>query len=87
MGGVSLLTPLWEVREGAILGGPDRPLLSHPAPASQLRDSGTGSGSAEARPHPQPSRRAWGEGKGQAPPAHLLTVKCGHLPSRSSAST
>lgn len=30
--------------------------------------------------------RALGEA-GQAPLAHLLPVKCGHLPSRSSAST
>ena len=33
-----------------------------------------------------PTPGALGEGKGRAPPAHLLTVKCGHLPSRFNAS-
>ena len=35
---------------------------------------------------PTPTPGALGEGKGRAPPAHLLTVKCGHLPSRFNAS-
>lgn len=95
-----LLKPLWEeVKKGAILGGPREapqkegaalgPLLSHPArgwAASQLRGFRDWAESGEVRPPPA-AGGAWGEGKGQAPPAHLLTVKCGHLPSRSSAST
>lgn len=94
MGGVSLLKPLWEeVRAGAILGGSSErrgcarapPLAPSPgwAPPPGFRAwAGLG-----RRGPPPAAGGAWGEGKGPAPPAHLLTVKCGHLPSRSSAST